>query len=209
MPGLYAAADYDLAGFAVGAVERGALITGERVREGDAILGLASDGLHANGFSLVRRIVESVGLDPATAAPFAEELSLAEALLAPTRIYVKACLAAISAGGVHGLAHITGGGLLENIPRVLPKSLGARLDAEAWPQPAVFSWLAREGGLDAEELARTFNCGIGMALMVAPERADALSAVLAKAGEKVHRIGAVEAGRDGVAIDNAEALCRA
>ncbi len=209
MPGLYAAADYDLAGFAVGAIERGALITGESAREGDVILGLASSGLHSNGFSLVRRIVANAGLDLAAPAPFAEDQSLAETLLTPTRIYVASCRAAIAAGGVRGLAHITGGGLLENIPRVLPEALGARLDAAAWPRPPVFPWLAREGGLDAEELARTFNCGIGMALIVDPERADAVSTAVAEHGETVQCIGTVEAGPGGVAIDNAEALCRA
>ena len=191
MPGLYAAGDYDLGGFAVGAVERGQVLTGAEVRPGDLVLGLASDGLHSNGFSLVRKVVETQGLDYGAPAPFDRERSLGEALLDPTRIYVRACLAALQAGGVRALAHITGGGLVENLPRVLPEGLGARLTAD-WPRPAVFGWLAEAGGIAEAEMFRTFNCGIGMAVVAAPEAAETLEGVLAEAGERVYRIGHVE-----------------
>ncbi len=146
MPGLYAAGDYDLAGFAVGALERGQALTGETVAAGDIVLGLASNGLHSNGFSLVRRIVETLGLDLIAPAPFAPDSSLAESLLAPTRIYVKACLAVHRAGRLKALAHITGGGLLENLPRVLPDGVAVEIDGVSWPVPPVFPWLARAGG---------------------------------------------------------------
>ncbi len=192
MPGMYHGADFDLAGFAVGAAERGNLLTGDRTAAGDVVLGLAASGLHSNGFSLVRRIVADLGLGWRDPAPFAADTPLGEALLTPTRIYVKSCLAAVAAGGVTGLAHITGGGLLENIPRVLGPGLRAALDAAAWPMPPVFRWLAREGTLDAAELARTFNCGIGMAVIAAPEAAEAVARTLADAGETVYRIGVVE-----------------
>jgi phosphoribosylformylglycinamidine cyclo-ligase len=193
MPGLYAAGDYDLAGFAVGAVERDGVLTGEAVAEGDVILGLESDGLHANGFSLVRRIVEAEGCDPAGPAPFDDTRRLDEILLAPTRIYVKPCLAAIAAGGVRALAHITGGGLVENLPRVIPDGLAARLAGGSWPVPPVFEWLAAAGGIIAGEMLRTFNCGIGMAVIVDPDEAERLAAGLGEAGERVHRIGRIVA----------------
>ena len=191
MPGLYTAGDYDLGGFAVGAVERGQALTGAEVRPGDLVLGLASDGLHSNGFSLVRKVVEAQGLDYGAPAPFAGERTLGEALLDPTRIYVRPCLTALKAGGLRALAHITGGGLVENLPRVLPEGLGARLQAD-WPRPAVFDWLAQAGRIAEDELFRTFNCGIGMAVVVAPEAAEALEGLLTGAGERVYRIGAVE-----------------
>jgi phosphoribosylformylglycinamidine cyclo-ligase len=191
MPGLYAAGDYDLAGFAVGAAERGRLLTGDAVAAGDVVLGLASSGVHSNGYSLVRHVVGRAGLDYAAPAPFAAGASLGDALLVPTRIYVKSCLAAIRAGGVRALAHITGGGLVDNIPRVVPEGLGVRLEAGSWPIAPVFRWLAAAGDIGAAEMARTFNCGIGMVAIVAPAEADALSRVLAAAGESVHRIGAV------------------
>ena len=194
MPGLYAAGDYDLAGFAVGAVEREAVLTGQGVAAGDVILGLESDGLHSNGFSLVRRILEAAEVDPAGPAPFDPERRLDEALLAPTRIYVKPCLAAIAAGGVRALAHITGGGLVENLPRVIPDGLTTRLDGLAWPVPPVFAWLAKAGGVAAAAILRTFNCGIGMPLIVDPERAERLAAELGAASERVHRIGHIVAG---------------
>ncbi len=197
MPGLYGAGDYDLAGFAVGAVEREAVLTGAAVAEGDVILGLESDGLHANGFSLVRRIVEAEGAELSGPAPFDPERRLDEALLTPTRIYVKPCLAAIAAGGVHALAHITGGGLVENLPRVIPDGLAARIDGLSWPVPPVFRWLARAGGVAPGEMLRTFNCGIGMAAVVDPGRAEAVAAALAEAGERVHRIGRIVPG-DGI-----------
>ncbi len=209
MPGLYAAGDYDLAGFAVGAVEREAVLTGEAVQEGDLVLGLESDGLHANGFSLVRRIVDAEGCDPAAPAPFDRARSLAEALLTPTRIYVKPCLAAIAVGGVRALAHITGGGLVENLPRVVPDGLAVRLAGGSWPVPPVFNWLAATGGVPAADMLRTFNCGVGMAVIVDPGRADEAADRLAAAGERVRRIGRIvprDESAGPVAIDDPEAL---
>jgi phosphoribosylformylglycinamidine cyclo-ligase len=192
MPGLYAPGDFDLAGFAVGAMERGtALPSG--VADGDVLLGLAASGVAANGFSLVRRIVADAGLAWHDPAPFADT-SLGEALLEPTRIYVRPLLAAIRTGGMHALAHITGGGLTENLPRVLPDGLGATIEREAWPLPPVFAWLAAAGGVAEAEMLRTFNCGIGMVAVVAPDRADALAADLTAAGETVYRIGEVTLG---------------
>jgi phosphoribosylformylglycinamidine cyclo-ligase len=196
MPGVYATGDYDLAGFSVGAVERDALLTGEAVADGDIVLGLASSGLHSNGYSLVRKVVESEGLDYAAPAPFDPDTTLGEALLAPTRIYVRACLAAIRStgpGGVRAMAHITGGGLLENLPRVLPDSLAARIDGDAWERPAVFDWLAEAGNIAPEEMLRTFNCGIGMAVVVAPSQAKAAKRALTEAGEQVRTIGRIAA----------------
>lgn len=213
MPGLYQAGDYDLAGFAVGAVERDRLVTGERVATGDLVLGLASSGPHANGFSLIRKLVEALGLDYQAPAPFAPEASLAEALLTPTRIYVKSCLAALAepvtdGGEAKALAHITGGGFPENLPRVLPQGLGVALDAAAWPLPPLFAWLAKEGGIPAAEMLRTFNCGIGMIAVVAPEDGERLTQVLEDHGETVYRIGEIvslEGSRPVVAIANLEA----
>jgi phosphoribosylformylglycinamidine cyclo-ligase len=189
MPGLYAAGDYDLAGFAVGAVERGAVISGETAKAGDIVLGLASSGVHANGFSLVRRLVDTAGLDYLAPAPFANGESLGEALLKPTRIYVRSALAAIATGGVKALAHITGGGLVDNIPRVLPAALAADLDTAAWPLPPVFGWLQQQGHLTTAELARTFNCGIGMVAVAAPGRTADVVSALRHAGETVFTIG--------------------
>ncbi len=191
MPGLYGKGDFDLAGFAVGAAERGSLITGNLIAAGDVVLGLASAGLHANGFSLVRKIVADAGLDYDTDAPFQLGHGLGEVLLTPTRIYVKSVLGAIKAGGVKGLAHITGGGLVDNIPRVLPEGLGVTLDAASWPCPDIFKWLAAEGGVEAADMARTFNCGIGMVVITAPNEADRLRRVLQEGGETVWTIGAV------------------
>jgi phosphoribosylformylglycinamidine cyclo-ligase len=192
MPGMYAPGDFDLAGFAVGAMNRGAALPAG-VQAGDVLLGLASDGVHSNGYSLVRRVVERSGLAWDARAPFADR-ALGEALLAPTRLYVKPALTAIRAGGVHGLAHITGGGLTENLPRVLPEGLGAQIDLGAWALPPVFKWLGAEGGLAQAEMLKTFNAGIGMVLVVAADRADALVAELAAAGESVHRLGHVVPG---------------
>jgi len=189
MPGMYAAGDFDLAGFAVGAMERGAGLPRD-VAPGDALLGLASDGVHSNGFSLVRRIVAQLGVGWDEPAPFGA-LSLGEELLTPTRIYAPALLSALRAGGVHGAAHITGGGLMENLPRMLPAGLGARVDLGAWALPPVFGWLRDEGGLAPEEMLRTFNAGIGMVLAVAPDRAEALAAALMDAGERVIPLGQV------------------
>lgn len=193
MPGVYAGSDYDLAGFAVGAVERGRALDGSTVREGDVVLALAGDGLHANGFSLVRRVIADLSPDLDAPAPFEPGRRLGEALLTPTRIYVRPCLAAVGSGAVKALAHITGGGLPENLPRVLPETLGAEIDLAAWRLPDVFRWLLREGGVPAAELLRTFNCGVGMAVVVAPEAAAEATALFEAEGETVHRIGRVVA----------------
>ena len=189
---MYTAEDFDLAGFAVGAMERGAALP-EGVAAGDVLLGLESDGVHSNGYSLVRKVVAQAGLGWDAPAPFAEG-SLGAALLTPTRLYVKPALAAIRAGGVRGLAHITGGGLTENLPRVLPEGLGADIDLGAWSLPPVFAWLAREGGIAQAELLKTFNAGIGMVLVVAPDQAAALSAMLNDSGERVRSLGQVTEG---------------
>ena len=196
MPGLYAAGDFDLAGFAVGAMERGTALP-RGVSAGDRLLGLAASGVHSNGYSLVRRVVERAGLGWDAPAPFDPAARLGAALLAPTRIYVPAALAAIRAGGVHGLAHITGGGLTENLPRVLPAGLGASVDLGAFPLPPVFRWLAEAGGIAGDEMLRTFNCGIGMVVVVAPEAEAALAETLRAAGETVIPLGEVGPG-DGV-----------
>jgi phosphoribosylformylglycinamidine cyclo-ligase len=211
MPGLYGDGDYDLAGFAVGAVERGDVLTGADIVEGDVILGLASDGIHANGFSLIRRIVDDRRLAYSDPAPFDASASLAEAFLRPTRIYVAACLAGVGTGAVKGLAHITGGGLVDNIPRILPPGVAAELDCGAWSLPPIFAWLAEAGGVSAPELARTFNCGIGMVVIAAPERARDLTAVLSAAGETAIMIGRVvqRDGGPGVVLDAMEEAWRA
>ncbi len=194
MPGMYAPGDYDLAGFCVGAVERDEILTGENVKAGDIVLGLGSDGVHSNGFSLVRSVVDASGLAYQSPAPFAPTQSLGEALLTPTRMYVKSCLAAIRDGGVHALAHITGGGLTENIPRVLPDGLDVMLDATSWDVADVFKWMVSVGNMPPEEMYRTFNCGIGMACIVDPERALALKSIFEAHGERVFEIGKVVAG---------------
>lgn len=197
LPGLYAPGDYDLAGFAVGLVERNKLITGERIGEGDILLGLASSGVHSNGFSLVRKVVDVVGLSFADPAPFASTQTLGDALLTPTRLYVRACLAALKQDLVKGLAHITGGGVLENLPRVLPSRVGAEIDLAAWPRPAVFSWLQEAAGIQETEMLRTFNCGIGMVVIVSADDADATTKILTDAGETVYTIGRVTVRNDG------------
>ena len=197
MPGIYAGKAYDLAGFAVGAAERGTLLP-RGVAEGDVILGLASSGLHSNGFSLVRKVVTRTGLGWDAPCPFAPGTSLAEALLVPTRIYVKTLLAALKrTGAVRALAHITGGGFVDNLPRVLPDGLGCRLDLDAVPVPPVFKWLAAEGGIAAAEMARTFNCGIGMAVVVARDEAADVQAIFADLGEPAVRLGAIVAAAGG------------
>ena len=200
MPGMYSGGDYDLAGFAVGAAERGKLLPSGDVCEGDVILGLASSGVHSNGYSLVRKIVGLSGLGWDAPAPFANGKTLGEALLEPTRIYVKPLLAAIrKTNAIKALAHITGGGFPENIPRVLPKHLAAQIDLAAFAVPAVFSWLAKTGGVEAKEMLRTFNCGIGMIAVVAPQDADAVRAALAAEGEKVVTLGRMVARAEGAA----------
>jgi phosphoribosylformylglycinamidine cyclo-ligase len=197
MPGLYAGSDYDLAGFAVGAVERASLLPRAGIRPGDALLGLAASGMHSNGFSLVRQIVKAAGLPWDAPAPFAPHSRLGSALLEPTRIYVASCLAAMrqTPGAVKALAHITGGGLTENIPRVLPDGLGVRVHLPRLPVPPVLRWLARTGGIAPQEMLRTFNCGVGMVAVVEEVRAEEVSAVLSRCGEIVVRLGEVIATR--------------
>ncbi len=192
MPGLYQGDDYDLAGFAVGAVERGALLPRGDIAEGDVIIGLASSGVHSNGYSLVRKVVAKSGLLWSAPAPFDATCSLGEAILTPTRIYVKSCLAAIRATkAVKALAHITGGGFPDNIPRVLPKGLGARIDLAKVPVKPVFKWLAAEGNIAQNEMLRTFNCGIGMIVIAAPKDAAAVMQAFMQQGEKAVAIGSV------------------
>ncbi len=201
MPGLYAAGDYDLAGFAVGAAERGMLLPRADIATGDVVIGVASSGLHSNGFSLVRRLVEELGLAWDAPAPFSAERQLAEALLVPTRIYVKPMLAAIRhTGVVKALAHITGGGLPENLPRVLPDGLAAQIDLDAWTPQPVFGWIAREGQVAEAEMLRTFNCGIGLAVICGSADADALCAFLQSHGEDAKPIGALILRQDGAPV---------
>ena len=195
LPGLYARGDYDLAGFAVGAVERGRVLTGDAVAPGDIVLGIASDGLHSNGFSLVRMLCAEAGVRWNDPAPFDPARELAEYLLAPTRIYVRSGLAAARVenpgAGVKALAHITGGGLTGNIPRVLPPGLGVDLDGGAWAIPPVFRWLQSVGRIDAAEMAATFNCGLGMVAIASPDAAGAVEGTLREHGETVATVGAV------------------
>ena len=199
MPGMYAADDYDLAGFSVGAVERENALTGTKVQDGDVLLGLASSGVHSNGYSLVRKLVEKSGLGYGSPCPWDASKTLGEALLVPTRIYVKSTLAAIRAGTVHAMAHITGGGLVENIPRVLPDGLGVTLDATKWPLPPVFSWLMKTGGLTPLDMARTFNTGLGMVVVVPADKAQQATDILTQGGETVFTVGTVHAIKDGEA----------
>jgi len=192
MPGLYQGDDYDLAGFAVGAVERGQILPRRDIAEGDVIIGLASSGVHSNGYSLVRKVIAKSGLSWGVPAPFSPAQTLGEAILTPTRIYVKSCLAAIRATkAVKGLAHLTGGGFPDNIPRVLPKGLGARIDLSAVPVLPVFKWLAHEGSIAESEMLRTFNCGIGMIVIAASKDAAAVAQAFTAAGEKAMTIGSV------------------
>jgi phosphoribosylformylglycinamidine cyclo-ligase len=200
MPGMYSEGDYDLAGFCVGAVERDEVLTGEKVAADDIILGLASSGVHSNGYSLVRRLAADRGWKLERPALFDPDVLLIEALLEPTRIYVKPLLPLVRAGRVRAMAHITGGGLLENIPRVLPQGLHARIDAGAWPQPRLMAFLQAQGNIEPEEMARTFNCGVGMAVIVSPDDASIASQALEKAGETVFPIGRVEQGPKGCTV---------
>ncbi len=198
MPGLYKAGDYDLGGFAVGAVERDAILPRPDVVEGDVVLGLASSGLHSNGFSLARKIAEHSRLGWSAPAPFETSISLGEAMLRPTRLYVKSCLATIrETRSVKALAHITGGGFTENIPRALPKNLGVSIDLAKVPIQPIFTWLAATGGVAEAEMLRTFNCGIGMVAIVPAAQADAVTAVFSREGEKVVRMGEVIAAAGG------------
>jgi phosphoribosylformylglycinamidine cyclo-ligase len=192
MPGVYAGEDFDLAGFAVGAAERGQLLPRGDIAESDVILGLSSSGVHSNGYSLVRKVVEKSGLSWTAPAPFASGQSLGEAILTPTRIYVKSCLAALrETNAVKGLAHITGGGFPDNIPRVLPKGFGARIDLTKVSVPPVFKWLANTGGIAQNEMLRTFNCGVGMIVIAGPSDADRVAGAFTRAGERVMRLGTV------------------
>jgi phosphoribosylformylglycinamidine cyclo-ligase len=200
MPGMYAAGDYDLAGFCVGAVERDRVLTGANISPGDVILGLASSGVHSNGFSLVRRIIAERGWTLDDPSPSLTGRTLGEALLAPTRIYVRSLLPLAQQRQIEGLAHITGGGLLENIPRVLPDSCHAMVDSTRWQLPAIFTMLQQGGAVAHEEMVRTFNCGIGMAVILNESAADAVSAMLEAAGETVFRIGRIEAGERGCTV---------
>lgn len=200
MPGMYAPGDYDLAGFCVGAVEREQLLTGATIAAGDVVLGLASSGVHSNGFSLVRRLAADKGWKLDRPALFDQDRLMIDVLMAPTRIYVASLLPLLREGKIKGLAHITGGGLLENIPRVLPEGAHAVIDADAWPQPRLMAFLQAQGGIEPAEFARTFNCGIGMAVVVAAEAAEAVAAALDAAGETVFAIGRVEAGPRGCTV---------
>jgi len=198
MPTMYSDGDYDLAGFCVGAVERGQALTGSGVAVGDVVMALGSSGVHSNGFSLVRRIVELAGLSFDDPAPFEAGSTVGKALLEPTRIYVKSCMAALRAtaeesgqGGIRAFAHITGGGLTENIPRILPEGTGVRLEAGSWSVPPVFPWLSAAGGVTRSEMVRTFNCGVGMVVVVSADRADQVFDLFAAEGETVSRIGRV------------------
>ena len=200
MPGMYAAGEYDLAGFCVGAVERGEALTGERVAPGHMLLGLEASGVHSNGFSLVRRLAEDRAWQLDAPAPFDRKRILGEALLEPTRIYVRNLLPAIRGGRIDALAHITGGGLLENVPRALPDGCHAMIDDGSWPRPPIMRFLQSEGSIEPAEMARTFNCGIGMVLAVAPDHAPTLAAELEAAGETVHPIGEIVAGTRGCTV---------
>jgi phosphoribosylformylglycinamidine cyclo-ligase len=200
MPGMYAAGDYDLAGFCVGAVERGEQLTGDKVAPGDVLLGLASSGVHSNGYSLVRRLAADKGWKLARPALFDQEQLLIDALIAPTRIYVASLLPLIRAGLINALAHITGGGLLENIPRILPDGAHAQVDADLWPQPRLMAFLQAQGNIEPEEMARTFNCGVGMVLAVSEANVAEVTARLEAAGETVVTVGRIESGAKGCTV---------
>ena len=201
MPGMYADGDYDLAGFCVGAVERDKVLTGGNIEPGDVLLGLASSGIHSNGFSLVRRIIAERGWDLSERYPWAGGRTLGEVLLEPTRIYVRSLLSLVQEGRIKGLAHITGGGLLENVPRVLPPDRHAFIDSSAWQQPAVFELLRDGGAVEPQEMVRTFNCGIGMVVVVGSGEAENVTAALETAGETVFRIGQIGEGPRGCTVN--------
>ena len=189
MPGMYPEGEYDLAGFAVGVVEKSKVINGRSIRPGDVVLGLASNGAHSNGYSLIRKIIERS--NPDLDAEFDGGKTLRQAIIAPTRLYVKPILAALKKFEIKGMAHITGGGLTENIPRVLPENCVAQIDAQSWPLPKLFQWLQQAGNVEQQEMYCTFNCGIGMAVIVPAEQADAAQAFLAGQGETVYRLGTI------------------
>ena len=200
MPGMYAQDDYDLAGFCVGAVERSQVLTADRIADGDVILGLASSGIHSNGFSLVRRLATDKGWKLDRPALFDQDVILIDALMAPTRIYVKSLLPLVRASQIHGMAHITGGGLLENIPRILPEGLHAHVNADLWEQPRLMAFLQAQGHIEPEEMARTFNCGVGMAIVVAADTVDHITASLEQAGETVVKMGHIASGQTGCTV---------
>ena len=201
MPGMYAAGDYDLAGFCVGAVDRDKVLTGKEISPGDLILGLASTGVHSNGFSLVRRLVEAEQWDLQERSPEFDGRSLSEVLLEPTRIYVRSLLPLVQQRRIKGLAHITGGGLLENIPRVLPGNCHAIIDTGRWELPPIFVLLQQAGSIVPEEMVRTFNCGVGMAVIISPEDVDQVSSLLEGAGETIFEIGRIERGERGCTVN--------
>jgi phosphoribosylformylglycinamidine cyclo-ligase len=200
MPGMYAASDYDLAGFCVGAVQRDKVLTGVEIMPGDILLGLASVGVHSNGFSLIRRIIEQERWDLAEHLPAQGDKTLAEVLLEPTRIYVRSLLPLVQGGLLKGLAHITGGGLLENIPRVLPENCHAMIEADRWRLPPIFTLLQGGGHIACDEMARTFNCGVGMATVVSPDMVTEVQSLLEGAGETVFEIGRIEEGPRGCTV---------
>jgi phosphoribosylformylglycinamidine cyclo-ligase len=200
MPGMYADGDYDLAGFCVGAVERGQQLTGDKVAPGHVLLGLASSGVHSNGYSLVRRLAADKHWQMLEPAPFDVERLLIETLIEPTRIYVQSLLPTIRAGKIDALAHVTGGGLLENIPRVLPEGAHALVEVERWDQPLLMQFLQGEGNIAPAEMARTFNCGIGMVLAVVPDLVKEVRSELEERGERVFRIGEIVEGRRGCTV---------
>ena len=189
MPGMYPEGEYDLAGFAVGVVEKSKVINGRSIRPGDVVLGLASNGAHSNGYSLIRKIIERS--NPDLDAEFDGGKTLRQAIIAPTRLYVKPILAALEKFEIKGMAHITGGGLTENIPRVLPENCVAQIDAQSWPLPKLFQWLQQAGNVEQQEMYRTFNCGIGMVVIVPADQAEAAQAFLAKQGETMYRLGTI------------------
>lgn len=189
MPGMYPEGEYDLAGFAVGVVEKERIISGQNIRAGDVLLGLASNGAHSNGYSLIRKIIDRA--QPDLDAEFDGGKTLRQTVIAPTRLYAKPLLAAMKEFEIKGMAHITGGGISENLPRVLPQNCTAHIDAKSWEMPKLFQWLQKEGNIAAAEMYRTFNCGIGMIVVVAPEAADALAAFLSDQGETVYRLGEI------------------
>ena len=200
MPGMYSDGDYDLAGFCVGAVERDQVLTADKISDGDVLLGLASSGIHSNGFSLVRRLAADKGWKLDRPALYDQNVILIDALMAPTRIYVKSLLPLVRTGKIHAMAHITGGGLLENIPRVLPAGLHAHVDADAWEQPRLMAFLQAQGNIEPEEMARTFNCGVGMVIAVAEGDVADVTTALEAAGETVHRIGHIATGQTGCTV---------
>lgn len=207
MPGMYAAGHYDLAGFAVGAVERSKILPNGDLKEGDILLGLASSGVHSNGYSLVRHIIDNNDLDYSSPAPFENDKSLGEAFLTPTKIYIKSCLEAIRTDKVKALAHITGGGFTENIPRVLSDDIAVNIDCSSWAMPPVFKWLANLGNIPAEEMLKTFNCGVGMILAVDKNDASKVKDVLEQNGETVFEVGdVISRDEDAVVYSNIEKL---